>query len=98
MKFYAHSLSMRPELIILGLKDWIVREYQRSSSLVAEMEQPVDPNNLRSQILEHIESFARTGSRAIMYLLVALKSDYFGIPLASLTYLEQSSQALFQRT
>jgi ATP-binding cassette, subfamily B, bacterial len=98
MKFYAHSLSMRPELTILGLRDWVVREYQKSSSLVAEMELPADPNNLRDQFLEHIESLARTGSRAIMYLLVALKSDYFGIPLASLTYLEQSSQALFQRT
>ena len=89
---------MRPELIVLGLKEWVVREYQKSSSLVAEMEQPVDQNNLRNQVFEHIESFARTGSRAIMYLLVALKSDYFEIPLASLTYLEQSSQALFQRT
>ena len=30
-----------------------------------------------------------------MYLMVALKPDYFGIPLASLTFLEQSSQSLF---
>lgn len=98
MKFYAHSLAMRPELTVLSLKDWVVREYQKSSSLIAEMEQPVDPNNIRHQFLEHVASCARTGSRAIMYLLVAMKSDYFGIPLASLTYLEQSSQALFQRT
>ena len=98
MKFYAHSLSMRPELTILGLKDWVVREYQKSSSFVAEMEQPVDPNNLRHQFFDHVASFARTGSRAIMYLLVALKSDYFEVPLASLTYLEQSSQSLFQKT
>ena len=33
-----------------------------------------------------------------MYLLVAVRSDYFGIPLPTLTYLEQSSQNLFMKT
>jgi ABC-type multidrug transport system fused ATPase/permease subunit len=98
MKSYAHSISMRPELTIFGLKEWVIREYQKSSTIVAELEQPLDPNGLRHQVYDHITSFAQTGSRAIMYLLVALRSDYFGIPLASLTYLEQSSQSLFQKT
>jgi ABC-type transport system involved in cytochrome bd biosynthesis fused ATPase/permease subunit len=98
MKSYAHSVTMRPELTIFGLKDWVVKEYQKSSAMVAEMEQPVDPNGVRHQIYDHITNFTQTGSRAIMYLLVALKSDYFEIPLPTLTYLEQSSQNLFQKT
>jgi len=98
MKSYAHSLSMRPELTLFGLKDWIVNEYQKSSTLVAEMEQPVDPNSWRHQLYDYITNFAQTGSRAVMYLLVALRSDYFGIPLPTLTYLEQSSQNLFLKT
>jgi ABC-type multidrug transport system fused ATPase/permease subunit len=97
MKSYAHSISMRPELILFGLKDWVVREYQKSSNLIAEMEQPVDPFSVRHQVYDYFTSFAQTGSRAIMYLMVALKPDYFGIPLASLTFLEQSSQSLFSK-
>ena len=95
MKSYAHSISMRPELTLFGLKDWVVREYQKSSNLVAEMERPVDQYSFRNQVYEYFTSFAQTSSRAIMYLMVALKPDYFGIPLASLTFLEQSSQTLF---
>ena len=95
MKSYAHSLAMRPELILFGLKDWVVREYHKSSNLIAEMEQPADPYSFRNQLYDYFTSFAQTGSRAIMYLMVALKPDYFGIPLASLTFLEQSSQSLF---
>lgn len=98
MKSYAHSLAMRPELTIFGLKDWVVQEYQKSSLLIAELEQPVDPYNIQHQLYDHFTNVAQTGARAIMYLLVALKSDYFRIPLASLTYLEQSSQSLFQKT
>lgn len=98
MKSYAHSLLMRPELVVFGLKDWVVTEYQKSSALVAEMEQPVDPYNSRNQLFDHLTNVAQTGSRAIMYLLIALKADYFGTPLASLTYIEQSSQSLFKRT
>jgi ABC-type multidrug transport system fused ATPase/permease subunit len=98
MKSYAHSLSMRAELILFGLKDWVVREYQKSSLLIAELEQPVDPYNLQHQLYDHVTNITQTGTRAIMYLLVAFKSDYFRIPLASLTYLEQSSQSLFQKT
>jgi ABC-type multidrug transport system fused ATPase/permease subunit len=98
MKSYAHSLPMRAELSLFGLKDWVVQEYQKSAALIAELEQPADPYNLRHQLYEHFTNVAQTGTRAIMYLLVALKSDYFEIPLASLTYLEQSSQSLFQKT
>jgi ATP-binding cassette, subfamily B, bacterial len=98
MKLYAHSVSMRPELTLFGLKEWVVREYQKSSTIVEEMEQPVDPYNLRNQLFDHFTNIAQTGSRAIMYLLIALKADYFRTPLASLTYIEQSSQSLFKRT
>ena len=98
MKRYAHSLAMRPELSVFGLKDWVVREYQKASNIVAELDRPVQPNSLRNQVYNQIISFAQTGSRAIMYLLVAMKSDYFGIPLPSLAYLEQSTQSLFNQT
>ena len=98
MKSYAHSPAMRPEVIVFGLKDWIIREYQKSSTKVAELEQSVDPNLLRRQIFDHLVSIVQTGSRAFMYLLVAMRPNHFGIPLASLTYLEQSTQNLFQKT
>ena len=98
MKSYAHSISMRPELTLFGLKDWVVNEYQKASLLVAEMEKPVDPNSWRHQVYDHITNFAQTGSRAVMYLLVAVRTDYFGMPLPTLTYLEQSSQSLFMKT
>lgn len=98
MKSYAHSLPMRAELSLFGLKDWVVQEYQKSSALVEELEQPLDPYNYLNQLYDHFTNVAETGTRAIMYLLVAFKPDYFGIPLASLTYLEQSSQSLFQKT
>jgi ABC-type multidrug transport system fused ATPase/permease subunit len=97
MKSYAHSISMRPELVLFGLKDWVVREYQKSSNFIAEMEQPADNLSVRHQLYDYVTNFAQTGSRAIMYLMVALKPDYFGMPLASLTYLEQSSQSLFYK-
>ena len=98
MRSYAHSVSMRPELTLFGLKDWVVKEYQKSAAMVADMEQPIDPNSLRNQIYDHFANFVQTGSRALMYVVVALRSDYFGIPLPTLTYLEQSSQSLFQKT
>jgi ABC-type multidrug transport system fused ATPase/permease subunit len=98
MKSYSHSPPMRPELIVFGLKDWVVKEYQKSSAIAAEMEKPVDPYNFRNQLFDHLTNVAQTGSRAIMYLLIALKADYFDTPLASLTYIEQSSQSLFKRT
>jgi len=97
MKSYAHSISMRPELILFGLKDWVVKEYQKSSNIVAEIGQPADPLSVSHQLYDFLMNFAQTGSRAIMYLMVALKPDYFGIPLASLTYLEQSSRSLFYK-
>jgi ATP-binding cassette, subfamily B, bacterial len=98
MKSYAHSLQMRPELAIFGLKDWVVREYQKSSNIVAELDQPVQPNSIQNQVYNYVVNFAQTGSRAMMYLLVAMKSDYFGVPLPSLAYLEQSTQSLFNHT
>jgi ABC-type multidrug transport system fused ATPase/permease subunit len=94
MKSFAYSISMRPELILLDLRDWVVNEYQRSSAIIAEME-PTDGNSFRQQVYEHVTNLIQNGSRAIMYLLVAFKSDYFGIPLSILIYLEQSSQSLF---
>jgi ABC-type multidrug transport system fused ATPase/permease subunit len=97
MKSYAHSISMRPELTLFGLKDWVVREYQKSSNIIAEWEQPADPHSVRIQFYDYLTNMARTGSRAIMYLMVAWRPDYFGTQLASLTYLEQSSQSLFYK-
>lgn len=98
MKSYAHSVPMRAEIILFGLKDWVVREFQKASNTVAEMERPADPNNFRYQVYDHLTSFVQTGSRALMYLLVAMKSDYFGLPLPTLTFLEQSSQQLFNKS
>jgi ABC-type transport system involved in cytochrome bd biosynthesis fused ATPase/permease subunit len=98
MKFYAHSLAMRPELSVFGLKNWVLREYQKSSNIIAEMEQPAQPGSAQHQFYNYLVSFAQTGTRAMMYLLVAIKSDYFRIPLPSLAYLEQSTQSLFNHT
>jgi ABC-type multidrug transport system fused ATPase/permease subunit len=95
MKSFAYSISMRPELVLLDLKDWLVKEYQRSSAIIAEMEEPTDTNSFRQQVYEHVTNLIQNGSRAMMYLLVAFRSDYFGIPLSILIYLEQSSQSLF---
>ena len=98
MKYYAHSSGMRPELTLFGLKDWVVQQYTKASTAVAEMEQPADPNTLRNRMYDWISEFGQTASRASMYLLVALRPGYFGIPLPELTYLEQSSQQLFNKT
>ena len=84
MKYYAHCLLMRPEITVFGLKDWIVREYLKSSTIVAEMKQPVDPSSLRHQIFDHLTQFVQTGTRVIMYLLVAFRPDYFEVQLAAL--------------
>ena len=98
MKYYAHSSGMRPELTLFGLKDWVVQQYTKASTSIAEMEQPADPNSLRNRMYDWISEFGQTASRASMYLLVALRPGYFGIPLPELTYLEQSSQQLFNKT
>jgi ABC-type multidrug transport system fused ATPase/permease subunit len=95
MKSFAYSISMRPEVILLDLRDWVIKEYQRSSAIITEMEEPTDCNSFRQQIYEHVTNLIQNGSRAIMYLLVAFRSDYLGIPLSILIYLEQSSQSLF---
>jgi ABC-type multidrug transport system fused ATPase/permease subunit len=98
MKEFAFSVSMRPELILFNLKDWIIKEYQKSSKIIKEMEQPRNSITLHRQIYHHLTNLLQTGSRVILYLLVALKSDYFDIPLSLLLYLEQSSQSLFLKT
>ena len=89
---------MRAEIILFGLKDWVVGEFQKATDIITEMDQPTDPNNFRYQVYDHLTNFVQTGSRALMYLLVAVKSDYFGLPLPTLTFLEQSSQQLFNKS
>src|SRR5579871_919538 len=98
MKYYAHSVGMRPELILFGLKNWVVEQYQKASLAISEMEEPTDPNNLKNKIWNWCNEFGQTACRASMYLLVALRPGYFRIPLPELTYLEQNSQQLFLRT
>jgi len=98
MKYYAHSVGMRPELILFGLKNWVVEQYQKASLAISEMEEPTDPNNLKNRIWNWCNEFGQTACRASMYLLVALRPGYFRIPLPELTYLEQNSQQLFLRT
>jgi ABC-type multidrug transport system fused ATPase/permease subunit len=97
MKWFAHSFSMRPEIIVFGLRDWVVKEYQKASAIVGDMQNSTNPSSLTHQIYDLTASFIQTGSRAVMYLLLAMKPDHFGLPLASLTYLEQSTQSLYSK-
>jgi ATP-binding cassette, subfamily B, bacterial len=98
MKYYAHSVGMRPEITLFGLKNWVVEQYQKASIAIAQMEEPVDPNSLPNRIWNWMTEFGQTTSRASMYLLVALRPGYFKIPLSELTYLEQNAQQLFLKT
>lgn len=98
MKAFTYSVPMRPELILFNLKDWIIKEYRKSSKIIKEMEQPRNSTSFSRQIYYHLINFLQTASRVTIYLLIAFRSDYFGIPLSLLIYLEQSSQSLFLKT
>ena len=95
MKYYAHSIGMRPELTLFGLKNWVVEQYTKASMAIAEMKEPTDPNRLPNKMWGWMNEFSQTACRTSMYLLVALRPGYFGIPLPELAYLEQNAQQLF---
>jgi ABC-type multidrug transport system fused ATPase/permease subunit len=97
MKNYSSSLEMRPEIMVFGLKNWIIKEYQNSTRLLSRFARPEMVITFRAQFLEYLSSSFETGMRALMYLLVAFKPHHFDIPLASLAYLEQASHALYNK-
>jgi len=96
MQNFAHSRAFRPEVMVFSLQSWIIAQYRKASDIISAYERPADPNSLRHQILDHFTNFIQMSSRATMYLVVALMPNYFSMPLASLTYLEEASQRIYR--
>jgi ABC-type multidrug transport system fused ATPase/permease subunit len=95
----ARDTEARAELSMFGVKPWIIKEYSEVSNLVAGLKEKG-----RLQIMRHEASFFHrhvvpllgSGSRALLYLIVAFQPNYFDMPISQLTFLENSVEGIFR--
>lgn len=94
----ARSTSARPELMIFGAKDWIVKTYTNLMERVTSIKEQgklvtkeVEAPFLQKQIFPLLHS----GARALMYIIVAYQPEYFGMPISQLSFLETSIEDVF---
>jgi ABC-type multidrug transport system fused ATPase/permease subunit len=94
----SRDINARPELAIFGTKQWMVERFAKLSELVAVIKESgryeyhlEEPPFLH----RHLFPLLHSGSRAVMYLVVAFQPDYFGMPISQLTFLETSVEGVF---
>jgi ABC-type multidrug transport system fused ATPase/permease subunit len=94
----SRDINARPELAIFGTKQWMVERFAKLSELVAVIKESgryeyhlEEPPFLH----RHLFPLLHSGSRALMYLVVAFQPDYFGMPISQLTFLETSVEGVF---
>jgi ABC-type multidrug transport system fused ATPase/permease subunit len=96
----ARDITARPELTMFGAKDYIVEQYGKIAKLVTAMREAgkleskkVEPPWFHRQVLPLLNS----GSRSLLYLIVAFQPNYFDMPISQLTFLENSVDGIFRR-
>jgi ABC-type multidrug transport system fused ATPase/permease subunit len=94
----ARDTAARAELSMFGVKPWIIREYFEISNVVGRLKELG-----RLQLKKRQASFFHrnvvpllgSGSRALLYLIVAFQPNYFEMPISQLTFLEHSVEDIF---
>jgi ATP-binding cassette, subfamily B, bacterial len=94
----AQDIGARPEILIFGARDWMVERFAKLSELLAVLHETANVDWRRDElpfIYEHILPMLHSGARALIYLVVAYRPDYFGMPISQLTFLETAVQGVF---
>jgi ABC-type transport system involved in cytochrome bd biosynthesis fused ATPase/permease subunit len=94
----SRDINARPELAIFGTKQWMVERFAKLSELVAVIKESGRYEYHLEEppfIHRHLFPLLHSGSRALMYLVVAFQPDYFGMPISQLTFLETSVEGVF---
>ena len=94
------DLDSRPEILIFGSKEWIIKRFQDlSSQLISTKEagKLLCPQDQAHFIYREIIPFLQGGIKSMIYVIVAFKPDYFNMPISELTFLESSVEDAFQR-
>ena len=94
----AQDINTRPELLIFDSKDWVVERFSKLSELKAKLTELGKLHARPPQLpllVRYLMPLLQSGSRALLYLIVAFQPDYFGVPLSQLTFLESSMENIF---
>jgi ABC-type multidrug transport system fused ATPase/permease subunit len=94
----ARDTNSRPEVLIFGAKDWLIRRFSQLSDLVLAADEAGRFRWKQRQppfIHRHLFPVLHSGARALLYLVVAYQPDYFGMPISQLTFLETSVEGVF---
>lgn len=96
----AMDRTARPEILIFGAHDWFVRRYAQITELILQAK--IDRKREDGDYEEYYELFAsnlvptaHVGLRALMYLVVAYRPNYFDMPLSQLNFVENAIRDIF---
>ncbi len=94
----SRDVNARPELTIFGTREWMVERFSKLSALVAiiqakgRLDYSPEP---QPWVRRHLFPLLQSGARAFLYLVVAFRPDYFGMPISQLSFLETSMEGVF---
>jgi len=94
----ARDINARPEVLIFGAKDWLVKRYTvLSKAFTAYTEAGILDWRQRDNPFsaQNVVPMLHSGARSLLYLVVAYQPDYFGMPISQLSFLETSVEGLF---
>jgi ABC-type multidrug transport system fused ATPase/permease subunit len=94
----AKDVKARPELLIFGSKNWIVKRFTELSERLLVLNEVGKLNYKRYQpsfFHKHILPLLDGGFKSALYLIVAFKPDVFEMPISQLTFLETSVHDVF---
>lgn len=94
----AQDVSARPELLIFGAKQWIIKRYTQVSGALASLAKDDGKFNLDGNLhnfINRIFPLFHSGARSLVYLIVAFHPEYFDMPISQLTFLESSVESIF---
>lgn len=94
----ARDINARPEVLIFGAKDWLVKRYTVLSKAIGALTEAgqLDWRQRDSPFSsQNILPMLHSGARSLLYLVVAYQPDYFGMPISQLSFLETSVEGLF---
>ena len=94
----ANNVSARPELLIFGAKDWLLKNYAAITERVAIKKQQGLFNYLRQPgemgtvfIENQVVQLLQSGTRALLYVAVAFQPDFFNnMSISEVTFVETS--------
>jgi ABC-type multidrug transport system fused ATPase/permease subunit len=99
-----HQIAMdtvaRPELLIFGCHDWFIGRYNRLTELLLQAREDRrredgHDEDLYELLAQNVVPMAQVGLRALMYLVVAYKPNYFDMPLSQLNFVENAIRDIF---